>query len=33
MKAERKPQMKAYPNLSKEDLDALVSYLVSLKKK
>jgi mono/diheme cytochrome c family protein len=33
MKAERKPPMKAYPNLSKEDLDALVSYLVSLKKK
>ena len=31
-KAERKPAMKAYPNLPKEDLDALVSYLASLKK-
>jgi mono/diheme cytochrome c family protein len=31
-KAERKPAMKAYTNLSKEDLDALVVYLSSLKK-
>jgi mono/diheme cytochrome c family protein len=32
-KAARKPPMKAYPNLSKDDLDALVAYMVSLKKK
>ncbi len=32
-KAERKPPMKAYPNLSKEDLDAIVAYMLSLKKK
>lgn len=32
-KAERKPPMKAYPNLSKGDVDALVAYLSSLKKK
>ena len=32
-KAERKPPMKAYANLPKEDLDALVAYMVSLKKK
>lgn len=32
-KAERKPPMKAYPNLPKEDLDALIAYLQSLKKK
>jgi mono/diheme cytochrome c family protein len=32
VKAERKPPMKAYPNLAKDDLDALVSYLASLKK-
>jgi mono/diheme cytochrome c family protein len=32
-KAERKPPMRAYPNLPKEDLDALVGYLASLKKK
>ena len=32
-KAERKPPMRAYPNLSKEDLDGLVAYLSSLKKK
>ena len=32
-KADRKPPMKAYPNLPKEDLDALVAYLTSLKKK
>ena len=31
-KAERKPAMKAYPNLAKEDLDALVAYLGTLKK-
>ena len=31
-KAERKPAMKAYQNLSKEDLDALVAYMASLKK-
>jgi mono/diheme cytochrome c family protein len=32
-KAERKPPMRAYASLSKEDLDALVAYMVSLKKK
>ena len=32
-KAARKPAMKAYPNIVKEDLDALVAYLQSLKKK
>ncbi len=32
-KAERKPAMKAYPNLPAADLDALVAYLESLKKK
>ena len=32
-KAERKPPMRAYPNLPKEDLDAMVAYMVSLKKK
>jgi mono/diheme cytochrome c family protein len=31
-KAERKPPMRAYPNLAKEDLDALVAYMVGLKK-
>ncbi len=31
-KAERKPAMKAYPNLPKNDLDALEAYLKSLKK-
>lgn len=31
-KAARKPAMKAYANLSKEDLDGLVAYLASLKK-
>ena len=31
--AARKPPMKAYTNLSKDDLDALVAYLSSLKKK
>lgn len=32
-KAERKPAMKPYPNLSKDDLDNLVAYLLSLKPK
>jgi mono/diheme cytochrome c family protein len=32
-KAERKPPMRAYPNLPKEDVDGLVAYLGSLKKK
>ena len=32
-KAERKPPMRAYPNLPKEDLDALVAYMASLTKK
>ena len=32
-KAERKPAMRAYPNLPKEDLDAVVAYVLSLKKK
>ena len=31
-KAERKPPMKAYASLAKEDVDALVTYLASLKK-
>ena len=31
-KAERKPYMKAYDKLSKEDLDAVVAYMQSLKK-
>jgi mono/diheme cytochrome c family protein len=31
-KAERKPPMRAYPKLLKEDLDALVTYMLSLKK-
>ena len=31
-KAERKPLMPAYPKLSKADLDALVAYMLSLKK-
>jgi hypothetical protein len=31
-KAERKPPMRAYPKLAKADLDALVAYMVSLKK-
>lgn len=33
MKAERKPPMKAYPNLAKEDVDALVAYMLTLNKK
>lgn len=32
-RAERKPAMRAYPKLSKEDLDALVAFMSSLKKK
>ena len=32
-KAERKPAMRAYPNLSKDDLEGLVAYMLSLKKK
>jgi len=32
-KAERKPAMKPYDKLPKDDLDALVAYLGSLKKK
>ena len=32
-KADRKPPMRAYPNLPKEDLDAVVAYMLSLKKK
>jgi len=31
-KAERKPVMKAYASLPKEDIDALVAYVQSLKK-
>jgi mono/diheme cytochrome c family protein len=31
--ATRKPAMKAYSNLPKEDLEALVAYMASLKKK
>ena len=30
-KTERKPDMKAYANLSKDELDALVAYMQSLK--
>ena len=29
----RKPAMPAYPKLSKDDLDAVVAYMMSLKKK
>jgi hypothetical protein len=32
-KAERKPFMKAYPSLPADELDALVVYMQSLKKK
>jgi mono/diheme cytochrome c family protein len=32
VKADRKPPMKAYTNLSKEDLDGLIAYLSNLKK-
>jgi mono/diheme cytochrome c family protein len=31
-KAERKPMMRAYPKLPKADLDALVAYMLTLKK-
>ena len=31
-KAERKPPMRAYPSLSKEDVEAVVAYMLSLKK-
>ncbi|HJU43316.1 MAG TPA: cytochrome c [Vicinamibacterales bacterium] len=31
--ATRKPAMKAYSNLPKEDLEALIAYMLSLKKK
>jgi mono/diheme cytochrome c family protein len=31
-KADRKPPMKAYTDLSKDDVDSLVAYLQSLKK-
>jgi len=30
-KTERKPEMRAYPSLPKDDLDALVAYMQSLK--
>jgi cytochrome c1 len=33
MKADRKPAMKAYPNLSKDEVDALVAYMLTLNKK
>jgi mono/diheme cytochrome c family protein len=33
VKSERKPPMRAYASLPKEDLDALVAYVGSLKKK
>ena len=32
VKAERKPPMKAYPTLAKDDVDNLVAYLQTLKK-
>ena len=32
-KSTKKPPMKAYPSLPAEDLDALVAYMLSLKKK
>lgn len=32
-KAARKPLMKSYPSLAKQDVDALVAYMQSLKKK
>jgi mono/diheme cytochrome c family protein len=31
-KATRKPQMRAYPSLPKADVDALVAYMMTLKK-
>jgi cytochrome c2 len=30
--SERQPAMRSYPNLSKEDLDGIVAYMLSLKK-
>jgi mono/diheme cytochrome c family protein len=33
VKADRKPPMKAYADMPKEDLDDLVAYLLTLKKK
>ena len=33
VKSERKPLMKSYPKLAKDEVDALVAYLSSLKKK
>jgi mono/diheme cytochrome c family protein len=32
MKADRKPAMKEYKTLAKEDVDALVAYMMTLKK-
>jgi mono/diheme cytochrome c family protein len=32
-KAERKPAMRAYASMPKDDLDALTAYMMSLKKK
>jgi mono/diheme cytochrome c family protein len=32
VKAERKPAMKAFPNLAKDDLDALVAFLAAKRK-
>lgn len=32
-KAARMPAMRTYPNLPKEDLEAVIAYMVSLKKK
>jgi mono/diheme cytochrome c family protein len=31
--AVRKPPMRAYPNMPKQDIDAIVAYMLSLKKK
>jgi mono/diheme cytochrome c family protein len=33
LKTQRKPLMKSYAHLAKDDVDALVAYLASLKKK
>lgn len=32
-KSDRKPAMKAYPNLAKDEVDALVAYMLTLNKK
>jgi len=32
-KAARKPAMRAYPNIAKDDLEALIAYLRSVRKK